>query len=615
VNGLLTAVDGGVRATQGQVLEWPTLVPLPVLVPLVGAGLALALARHRRAQAAVSITALTVVAVTAVAMLVAVQDVGTLVVAVGGWDSGVGINLVADQLSTLMLSVSSAVTLAVLVYSVAQGAADGDDGAPVAIFHPTYLVLSAGVSNAFLSGDLFNLYVGFEMLLAASFVLLTLGGTSARIRAGSTYVVVSIASSLVFLTAVALVYAATGTANLAQLPARLDALDDGVRLALQLLLLVAFGIKAAVFPLSAWLPDSYPTAPAPVTAVFAGLLTKVGIYAIIRTQTLLFPDGRLDDLLLVVALATMLVGILGAVAQTDIKRLLSFTLVSHIGYLVMGIALSSQLGLAAAVYYVVHHITVQTTLFLVTGLVERRGGTTSMDRLGGMAALSPLLGVLFFVPAMNLAGIPPLSGFLGKVGLVQAGVADGGTLPMLLVVGGVLTSLLTLYAVAKAWNRAFWSRPSTVGREEETAAREEEVPAAATAVTGVGGVAVREEAARQARGGSVLGEDGSRVTGALTGASVDAAELPVDARRLPAWMVAPTAGLVALGLLLTVLAGPLLAVSSSAAEELRERSPYVEAVLGDGSAAGLAPVGGRGGAEAVGTAGSGGSAAGDGGDR
>ncbi|WP_422631980.1 Na+/H+ antiporter subunit D [Pseudokineococcus basanitobsidens] len=579
-------------------MEWPTLVPLPVLVPLVAAGLALALARHRRAQALTSLVALTVVLVTSVAMLVAVQDVGTLVVTVGGWPSDVGISLVADQLSTLMLSISSAVTLAVLGYSVAQGAADGDDGAPVAIFHPTYLVLAAGVSNAFLSGDLFNLYVGFEMLLAASFVLITLGGTSARIRAGSTYVVVSIASSLVFLAAIALVYAATGTSNLAQLPERLDALPDGVRLALQLALLVAFGIKAAVFPLSAWLPDSYPTAPAPVTAVFAGLLTKVGVYAIIRTQTLLFPGGRLDDVLLVVALATMLVGILGAVAQSDLKRLLSFTLVSHIGYMLLGIALSSRLGLAAAIFYVIHHITVQTTLFLVTGLVERRGGTTSMDRLGGVAKLSPLLGVLFFVPAMNLAGIPPLSGFLGKVGLLQAGVQDGGVLPLVLVGASVVTSLLTLYAVAKAWNRSFWSRPATVGRDHETEAHEDEVPGAGTVLSAVGAVGVRSGAAERARGaGAGAEQHGAReqaepegvVAGALTGEPVDPDGVHVDVRRLPAGMVVPTAGLVVLGLALTFLAGPLLAVADEAAAELLDRRPYVVSVLGGAAGERVSP--------------------------
>src|SRR5690606_3501774 len=271
----------------------------------------------------------------------------------GGWAAPVGIALVAGRLSSLLLVVSVAVTLGVLLYSLAQGNADGDEGAPVAIYHPTYLVLSAGVSNAFLTGDLFNLYVGFEMLLVSSFVLITLGGSRERVRAGTVYIVVSILSSVLFLAAIALVYAATGTVNLAQLSQRMGEIDPGTQLVLQLMLLVAFGIKAAVFPLHAWLPDPYPTAPAPVTAVFAGLLTEVGVYAIIRTQTLLFPDGRVDDLLMVVALVTMVIAILGAVAQQDVKRLLSFTLVSHIGYMVWGVTNSSQLGLSAAMLCVV----------------------------------------------------------------------------------------------------------------------------------------------------------------------------------------------------------------------------------------------------------------------
>ena len=266
-------------------------------------------------------------------------------------------------------------------------------------------------------------------------------------------------SSVLFLIAIAMIYGATGTINMADLAIKLADLDQGTQMLLHVMLLVAFGIKAAVFPLSFWLPDSYPTAPAPVTAVFAGLLTKVGVYAMVRTETLLFPGDRLNTPLMVAALLTMVVGILGALAQSDIKRLLSFTLVSHIGYMVFGLAMSSVAGLGAAVFYVAHHITIQTSLFLVTGLIERRGGSSSMDRLAGLAKLSPLLALLFFVPAMNLAGIPPFSGFLGKLGLLQAGVELGTPLAYALVIGGVLTSLLTLLAIARVWNRAFWRKP------------------------------------------------------------------------------------------------------------------------------------------------------------
>ncbi|HJX45138.1 MAG TPA: Na+/H+ antiporter subunit D, partial [Geodermatophilus sp.] len=446
------------------------LAPLPVLLPLLGAAGALLASGHPTFQRTLSTAVLTAVLAVSVALLVIADAEGASSVSVGGWPVPLGIVLVVDRLSALMLVVASTVALGVLVFAVGQGSADGDEGTPVSIFHPTFLVLVAGVGNAFLAGDLFNLYVGFEILLMASYVLLTLGGTAARIRGGITYIVVSLTSSLVFLAAIALVYAATGTVNMAQLAVRLGELPEGTQVLLQSMLLIAFGIKAAVFPLSAWLPDSYPTAPAPVTAVFAGLLTKVGVYAIIRTQTLLFPGGALDDLLMWAALATMVVGILGAIAQSDLRRMLSFTLVSHIGYMVFGVALATAAGLAGAVFYVAHHIAIQTTLFLVAGLVERQGGTTSVNRLGGLARRSPLLAVLFLVPAMNLAGIPPLSGFIGKLGLLQAGVADGSALAFTLVGGGVVTSLLTLLAVTRVWTRAFWRPPSQSPADDTAAA-------------------------------------------------------------------------------------------------------------------------------------------------
>jgi multicomponent Na+:H+ antiporter subunit D len=516
------------------------LTSLPVLLPLLGAGATLVAGPHPRLQRSISLAVLTAVLGVSVLLLVSADVDGASALTIGGWPAPLGITLVVDRLSALMLVVSATVTLGVLVYAVSQGTADGDGQTPLSIFHPTYLVLTAGVANAFLSGDLFNLYVGFEILLAASYVLLTLGGTGPRIQAGITYLL----SSLVFLAGIAFVYAATGTLNMAQLAVRLEAVPDGTRTALQLVLLVAFCIKAAVFPLSAWLPDSYPTALAPITAVFAGLLTKVGVYAILRTQTLLFPGNGLRDLLLLAALATMVVGILGAIAQSDIKRMLSFTLVSHIGYMVFGVALGTAAGVAGAVFYVGHHILIQTTLFLSTGLVERQGGSTSVNRLGGLAGAYPVLAVLFFVPAMNLAGIPPMSGFIGKVGLLQAGAADGGPLAWALVAGGTLTSLLTLYAVAKVWGKSFW-RP----RDQAPAVRK---VSAAT--------------------------PGSHAYGTEHEPDVELA----DPGPMPRGMVAATAAMVAVTLLITVFAGTLYGVADRAADDLLDRRPYLEAVFPDG---------------------------------
>ncbi|MFF0817348.1 Na+/H+ antiporter subunit D [Rhodococcus sp. NPDC003318] len=521
-----------------------TLTPLPVLIPMLAAAVTLIGGRRPRFQRAITMAALVAgLTVSGLLLYLADRD-GTSALQVGGWDSPIGITLVVDRLSAIMLVVSYVVLLAVMAFAVGQGIHDGTERQPVSIFLPTYLALTAGISNAFLAGDLFNLYVGFEVLLAASFVLLTLGASADRVRAGVSYVMVSMVSSLIFLIGIALAYGATGTLNMAQMALRFDDIPDGTRMAIFGVLLVAFGIKAAVFPLSTWLPDSYPTAPAPVTAVFAGLLTKVGVYAIIRAHTLLFPQGELDDVLMVCGLLTMIVGILGAIAQSDIKRLLSFTLVSHIGYMVFGIALSTQQGLSGAIYYVAHHIIVQTTLFLVVGLIERQAGSSSLRRLGSLAAASPVLAVVFLIPALNLGGIPPFSGFIGKIALLQAGAAHPSVLSWVLVAGGTATSLLTLYVVARVWTKAFWR---------------------ARADAPEGGLADVSPSA-------LIDESEEDI------AFVDRE----DVGRMPALMLGPTIALVGVGVALTVFAGQIIAVTDRAATDLQDRSIYIDAVLGPG---------------------------------
>lgn len=547
------------------------LVPLPVLLPLCATGLSLAFGtRLARFQRAISVAVLTAVLGLSVALMIAADRQGPLSVDLGDFAPPLGITLVVDRLAALMLTVSSAVTLCVLVYSLGQGMADRDKETPVAVFHPAYLILVSGVSLTFIAGDLINLYVGFEIMLVASFVLLTLGGTGPRIRAGSTYVIISLFSSMLFLTAIAMTYAAAGTANFAQLALRLPELPLGVQTLIQAMLLTVFAVKAAVFPLAAWLPDSYPTAPAPVTAVFAGLLTKVGIYCMLRVETLLFPGNRLGDLLMAVALASMIVGILGAVAQTDLKRLFSFTLISHIGYMVFGIGLATREAYGGAIFYVAHHITVQTTLFLVAGLIERRGGTNELTRLGGLARAAPLLAVLFFVPAMNFAGIPPLSGFIGKLGLMRAGVADGSAWAWVLVAGATVTSLLTLYVMAKIWNLAFW-RAAPPGQaaygtvlEAADDSDDDDADTGPDKIPGTGDEGVVPP-------GSPAG---TTVAATLQGRTVTTSVRP------PAAMTAATAAAVLLGLAFTVLAGPLTAFTDRSAAELIARRPYVEEVLG-----------------------------------
>ncbi|HEX5367279.1 MAG TPA: Na+/H+ antiporter subunit D [Acidimicrobiales bacterium] len=430
------------------------LVVLPVVLPIVGAALSILLGGSRPAQRAVVLTVLGADVVMAAALLVEVDRHGPVAVQAGGWPAPVGVTFVADRFSAMMALVAAVMLLAVLVYAIGQPGAERNHVG----FQSVYLVMAAGVSAAFLTGDLFNLFVSIEMMLTASYVLITLGGRLDQVRSGMTYVVVSLVASVLFVALLALVYASTGTVNMADLAGRIAELPDGLRSALAVLMLVVFGIKAAIFPLYFWLPDSYPTAPSPVTAILAGLLTKVGVYAIIRTQTLLFPaETRPATLLLVLAAATMLVGVLGAIAQGDVKRILSFQIVSHIGYMVMGLGLFTVSGLAAAVLYTVHHIVAKTGLFLTGGLIEHAGGSSRLTRLGGMVRSAPVLAVLFLVPALSLVGIPPLSGFIAKLALVDAAAASSSYAVMAV---SLVVSLLTLYSLMKIWISVFWS-PAT----------------------------------------------------------------------------------------------------------------------------------------------------------
>lgn len=508
------------------------LVPLLVTLPLLGAAIALVAGRHRKTQVTVSIVTLTLTMTIAAVLLFAVDASDQpFAVSVGGWPVPFGIVLYVDRLAALLVVVSSIVLLAVLLFSVGQGAADGDDETPVSIFHPSYLILSAGIFTAFIAGDLFNLYVGFEILLVASYVLITLGGTESRIRTGVVYIVVSLVSSILFLSSIAAIYGALGTVNMAQLSERMSELPQDTQLVLHLMLVVAFSIKAAIFPLSFWLPDSYPTAPAPVTAVFAGLLTKVGVYALIRTETEIFRDNDINMLLMIAALATMIVGVLGALAQAELKRILSFTLVSHIGYMVFGLAIATPTAIGATIYYIVHHIVVQTTLFLAIGLIERRAGSTSIWRVRGLMRAAPVIAVLYFIPAVNLGGLPPFSGFIGKFALFDAAANVGTPIMMVLIVGGIVTSLLTLYALMRAWNLAFW-------REEEDATESDERI-------------------------SYLGD-------------APAAGIKTERRVIPRIMTAATAGMVVVTLALTVFAGPLYEVCARIGETLLEPVSVVQ---------------------------------------
>jgi multicomponent Na+:H+ antiporter subunit D len=427
------------------------LVVAPLLIPLGTAAAALLLWRSRAAQRTLGVLGAAALFGAALLLLDAVRDGAVAVTQAGGWPAPFGITLVADLLSAIMIVLAALTGLAVAVYSLFSI----DPGREWFGYWPLLHVLLMGVCGAFLSGDIFNLYVWFEVMLIASFVLLALGGEKPQLEGAIKYVTLNFLSSAIFLAAVGLVYGTTGTLNMADLA---GVFGGGARPALTaslaMLFLAAFGIKAAIFPFFFWLPASYHTPPVPVSAIFAGLLTKVGVYALLRVFTLLFaPGGGTHDLILALSGLTMVTGVLGAAAQTEFRRILSFHIVSQIGYMIMGLGLCTRAAIAGSVFYIVHHIIVKTNLFLVAGVVHRLRGTHELKRLGDLYRDHPVTAALFLIPALSLAGVPPLSGFFAKLALVRAGLAIDR---YAIVATALVVSLLTLFSMTKIWAEAFW---------------------------------------------------------------------------------------------------------------------------------------------------------------
>jgi multicomponent Na+:H+ antiporter subunit D len=425
---------------------------LPILIPFTTAILLFLTWRWRRVQRGLGVVGAAALFVVGLGLLTSVQEHGIQAAQMGSWPAPYGITLVADLFSAILVALVGLIGLSVAVYSLASMDASREAFG----YYPLFHILLMGVCGAFLTGDIFNLYVWFEVMLIASFVLLALGGERAQLEGAIKYVTLNLVSSALFLTAVGILYGVVGTLNMADLALNLHrTAQPGLVTTLAILFFVAFGIKAAVFPLFFWLPASYHTPPVAVSAVFAGLLTKVGVYAMIRVFTLLFiqEPGYTHRLILLVAGLTMVAGVLGALAQTDFRRALAFQHISHVGYMMMGLGLYTGLALAGSVFYIIHHIIVKTNLFLMTGVTQRLKGSFDLRKLGGLYRAYPGVALLFFIPAFSLAGVPPLSGFFAKLALIEAGL-DAKEYAIVAAALGV--GLLTVLVMARIWAEAFW---------------------------------------------------------------------------------------------------------------------------------------------------------------
>jgi multicomponent Na+:H+ antiporter subunit D len=505
------------------------LLALPLFVPLLTAAAGVAAGPRRGLRRGVAVGGAVALLAAAVALLAEVDRHDILATQMGGWPAPFGITLVADRLSALMVLMAGVVGLAVTVYSL-----DGiDPGREAYGYFPLLNVMLMGVCGAFLTGDLFNLYVWFEVMLMGSFVLLVLGGEPGQLQGGIKYVTLNLVSSALFLAGVGILYGVAGTLNLADLAVKLGtAPNPALVTAVGLMFLVAFGVKAALFPLFFWLPASYHTPPAAVSAVFAGLLTKVGVYSLVRTFSLVFTREPEFTHGLLVALSglTMVVGALGAIAQTDLRRALAFLHVGQVGYMTMALGFAGLTGepglavaaLAAVVFYMPHHTCAITNLFLVSGAAHRLRGTYDLRALGSLYRIHPGLAVLFLVPALSLAGVPPLSGFFAKLGVVKAGLGIG---QFAAAAVALAAGFLTLYVVTRIWAEAFWKEAP----DQETGDRGQE------------------------------SEPPARLTPALVG---------------------PMAVLAAATVGLGVFAGPVFDFAERAAGQLLDRGAYSRAVLG-----------------------------------
>ncbi len=427
------------------------LVMLPIIMPFLMGLSALFRQRPRRRIAAMVAALANVIVCGFIVFYVATTD--TLIVSqMGGHPAPFGITFVIEMLSALMLLITAIIAFAVVMYSHATIDANRERF----VYYPLIGFLIMGTNLAFITGDLFTLYVAFELMLLSSFVLMTLGGERGQLEGGIKYVAINLISSTIFLIATGLTYAVAGTLNIADLSVKLaDIPAPGITTLLAILFLLAFGIKAAIFPLFYWLPASYHTPPIPVTALFGGLLTKIGIYSMWQVLVLVFPNELvfLQPLILVLAAFTMITGVLGAIAQGEWRRLLSFHIISQIGYLLMGLGLATEMGMTGSVFFVLHVILSKTALFFIAGIVYEIRDTYKLKYLGGFRKHYRWLSILFLIAALSLAGIPPLSGFWGKMILIRAGLEAGqyGIVAVALVV-----SLLTFYSMIKIWNEVFW---------------------------------------------------------------------------------------------------------------------------------------------------------------
>ncbi|KIL43659.1 Na+/H+ antiporter subunit D [Jeotgalibacillus campisalis] len=464
---------------------------LPILIPLLAGVILMFFPKRIKAQRTISIISTVATIAAAVVLIAEIRQNGIQTLNLGSWPAPFGIPLVSDMLSALLVLTTGIVTLAVIWYSIYYL----EDEYERYFYYIAVQFLMVGLNGAFTTGDIFNMFVFFEVFLISSYLLIVLGGKKAQLRESVKYVLINVISSALFVSAVAYLYGVVGTLNMADISVKIAELNDpGIITVIAIFFLLVFGLKGAIFPLYFWLPGSYHAPPIPVLALFGALLTKVGVYAIMRTYTLFFyhDTGYTHMILGVLALLSIVIGSIGALAYRDVKMIIIYNIIIAVGVILYGVAVMTPDGLEGAVFYLLHDMIIKTALFLLVGIMMAIAGSSHLKSMGGMIKDYPLIGWTYFVATLSLAGIPPLSGFIGKLLIVRGGFGAGEMIGPLIILG---SSLIVLYSAMKIFTNGFWGTPKEYTGAKAHLASRLWIPAAVLMVIaisyGVGAEAVR----------------------------------------------------------------------------------------------------------------------------
>lgn len=438
------------------------IIVLPLIIPIFTAIILVFLRNYVMLQRVISFITMIAVSFISVVLLNTIQTEGIIRLDFSGWLPPFGILFVADSFSVILVLTASIVTALCLLYAFST---IGERHEKM-FFYPFVLFLIAGVNGSFLTGDIFNLFVCFEVMLLASYVLVALGGERVQLRESFKYVLINVLSSWIFLVALAFLYGTVKTLNMAHIAERVAEVgQDPLITTVALIFLIVFSLKAGLL-LFFWLPGSYSVPPTTVQALFAALLTKVGIYALFRTFTLMFPlDTDVTHTIIgIMAGLTIIAGCMGALQGRDIRTIATYNVVIGVGFILIALAVGTESAMSGAVYYLIHDMLAKALLFLIIGMMIYLTGETKIDNMSGLIRNYPLFGWLYFTVMLALVGIPPLSGFIGKV-LIGQGAIEAGSYILLLV--GFGSSIIVLYSLLRIFLSSFFGETIIVVDDEK----------------------------------------------------------------------------------------------------------------------------------------------------